>query len=356
MASMWSLRHRSMAAMLMNLRSLFIAVAEQIGLPDPVLRAGIALRAAQLARRLVVAGPHEERVVAALMAGEPIARYPEAANAQHYGLPAEFFALMLGPQRKYSCCLYDRAGTLAEAEERALAETAAHADLQDGQRILDLGCGWGSLSLWLAERFPRSEIVAVANASSQHRYIEAEAARRGFSGLRVLTADMTAFVPPGRFDRIVAVELFEHMANWSALLGCIHEWLARDGRLFLHVFCHRARPYRFELDNPRDWIVRHFLAGGMMPSQGLIRTVDAPFTVEQEWRWSGMHYRRTATDWLARFDSNQAAIAPLLAAAYGPAAPLWRRRWRLFLLGTAGLFGARGGADWGVSHYRLHPR
>ena len=345
-----------MGATTMNLRSIFIAIAEQTGLPDPVLRAGISLRTAQLARRLVVAGPHEERVVAALMAGEPIARYPEAANAQYYGMPAEFFALMLGPQRKYSCCFYDRAATLAEAEERALAETAAHADLQDGQRILDLGCGWGSLSLWLAERFPRSEIVAVANTPIQQHYIEAEAARRGLSGLHVLTADMTAFVPPGRFDRIVAVELFEHMANWSALLGRIHEWLARDGRLFLHVFCHRARPYRFELDNPRDWIVRHFLAGGIMPSQGLIRAVDAPFTVEQEWRWSGMHYRRTATDWLARFDSNQAAIAPLLAATYGTEAPLWRRRWRLFLLGTAGLFGAHGGADWGVSHYRLHPR
>jgi cyclopropane-fatty-acyl-phospholipid synthase len=344
------------AAAAMNLRSIIIAIAEQIGLPDPVLRAAIALRVAQLSRRLVAAGPYEERVVAALMAGTPIAHYPEAANAQHYGLPAEFFGLMLGPQRKYSCCLYDRATTLAEAEEDALAETAAHADLRDGQRILDLGCGWGSLSLWLAARYPRAEIVAVANAPAQHRYIEAEAARRGFSRLHVVTAEMTNFAPPGRFDRIVAIELFEHMANWAALLGRIHDWLVRDGRLFVHLFCHRARPYRFELDRPRDWAARHFLTGGMMPSRGLMRAVDAPFTVAEEWRWSGMHYHRTAIDWLARFDSNQAAIMPLLASAYGPDAPLWRRRWRLLLLGLAGVFGARGGAEWGVSHYRLHPR
>ena len=342
--------------MAMNLRALIAAYAELVGLPDPVLRAAIALRVRQVARRLAAADPYEERVIAALMAAEPIAPEPGLANVQHYGLPAEFFALMLGPRRKYSCCLYDGATTLAAAEERALAETAAHADLRDGQRILELGCGWGALSLWLAERFPRAEIVALATSEAQRRHVAAEAARRGLGGLRVLHADLNAFDAPGKFDRIVAVELFEHLANWSALLDRIHGWLARDGELFLHVFGHRTNSYRFKLDPPRDWIVRHFFPSGIVRSQGMIRMLDAPFTVAQEWRWSGTHYRRTAEDWLARFDANAAAIAPLLVAAYGDAAPLWRRRWRIVLIATAMLFGARDGTEWGVSHYRLRPR
>ncbi|MGH7044645.1 MAG: SAM-dependent methyltransferase [Acetobacteraceae bacterium] len=340
----------------MNLRSLIVIIAEQAGLPDPVLRAAVALRVGQLARRLAAADPYEERVVAALMAAQPTTRDPGLAQAQHYGMPAEFFALMLGPRRKYSCCLYDDASTLAEAEERALAETAAHADLRDGQRILEFGCGWGGLSLWLAQRFPRAEIVAVANTASQQRHIEAEAARRGLAGLRVLTADMNAFAAPGRFDRIVSVEMFEHVANWSALLGRMHDWLDHDGQLFLHIVSHRTHSYRFKLDTPRDWVTRYFLTNGIMPGHGLLRMIDAPFTMEQEWRWSGMHYRRTAEDWLVRSDANAAAIAPLLAATYGDAALLWRRRWRLFLLSIAGLFGRRDGAEWGVSHYRLRPR
>ena len=339
-----------------NLRTLVAALAERVDLPDPLLRGAIALRVRQLMRRLAAADPHEDRVIAALMTGQPIAPDPGLASAQHDELPADFFALMLGPQRKYSCCLYDGASTLAEAEERALAETAAHADLRDGQRILELGCGWGALSLWLAQRFPRAEIVAVSNSVAQRAYIEAEAARRGLSGLRVLTADLNDFSAPGRFDRIVAIGMFEHIANWPALLGRIHVWLARDGLLFVHVFSHRATSYRFKLDTPRDWIARHFFISGMMPSHGLIRMVDAPFAVTEEWRWSGTHYRRTAEDWLARFDANEAAITPLLVQTYGDAAPLWRRRWRLFLLATAGLFGARDGAEWGVSHYRLRPR
>lgn len=340
----------------MSLRTIGIALAERVWLPDPLLRAGVELRVRQLIRRVSEADPQESRVAAALMADQPIAWPLVATNVQHHELPAEFFGLMLGPRRKYSCCLYDQGTTLEAAEERALEVAAARAGLADGQRILDLGCGWGALSLWLAERFPRAEIVAVSNLASQRRYIEAEAARRGLAGLSALTADMNDFAAPGQFDRIVSISMFESIANWPALLGRIHGWLKRDGRLFLEVFCHRERPYRFVYDDASDWIARHFFTGAIMPSHGLIHAVDAPFAVEEEWRWSGAHFRRTAMDWLARFDANQAAIAPLLAATYGRAAPMWRRRWRLFLLATAGLFGARDGTEWGVSQYRLRPR
>jgi len=269
---------------------------------------------------------------------------------------------VLGARRKYSCCLYTNgAATLDAAEEQALAETAAHADLADGQRILELGCGWGSLTLWMAERFRRAKIVAVSNSASQRAFIAAEAARRGISNVTLITADMNQFDPAPcvareRFDRVVSVEMWEHMSNWHALLARVHGWLKPDGRLFLHVFSHRLAPYAFDHEDQADWIARHFFTGGIMPSHRLIRQLDERFTLEADWRWSGRHYQRTANDWLNRYDANTAAITPILQAVYGSEARLWRRRWRLFFLATAGLFGAREGNDWGISHYRLRPR
>jgi cyclopropane-fatty-acyl-phospholipid synthase len=338
-----------------TLRAAATSAFERLALPDAVSRAGIAFLVDRARRRLDHADPMIERNFADAMADHPIAERPDAANAQHYELPPEFFELTLGPRRKYSCCLYDGAETLAAAEERALAETASHADLADGQRILELGCGWGSLSLWMAERFPAAEIVAVSNAAAQRRFIEAEAARRGLAALRVVTADMNDFEPAGRFDRIVSVEMWEHMSNWPALLARVRRWLPADGRLFLHVFSHRARPYRFEQADRSDWIAQHFFTGGIMPSHGLIQHLDACFALEQDWRWSGHHYRRTAEDWLANYDRNEAAITDILRHVYGSDAALWKRRWRLFFLATAGLFGAADGEAWGVSHYRLRP-
>jgi cyclopropane-fatty-acyl-phospholipid synthase len=242
------------------------------------------------------------------------------------------------------------------AEARALAETCRHADLADGQAILELGCGWGSLSLWMAERFPGSQVTAVSNSHSQRAFIEARAAERGLRNLTVITCDMNDFTPQGRFDRIVSVEMFEHMSNWRGLLARLAGWLEDDGRLFLHVFTHRNRPYRFDQADRADWIAQHFFTGGIMPSHGLIRHFPDLFDLEREWRWSGEHYRRTAEDWLASFDRNAKAVDAVLAGVYGADAPLWRRRWRLFFLATAGLFGDSGGAVWGVSHYLLRPQ
>ena len=263
-------------------------------------------------------------------------------------------ALILGPRRKYSCCLYPDAGTnLIAAEDYALAETADHAELADGQRILELGCGWGSLSLWMAEKYPRAQITSVSNSASQRSYITEQAQARGLANLRVITADMNDFNIDQRFDRVVSVEMFEHMANWRGLLARVRNWLTPGGKLFLHVFTHETTPYRFDHKDQTDWIAQHFFTGGLMPSHQLIREFPDLFHCEKSWRWSGDHYRRTAFDWLRNFDRNRASIDVILADVYGKDAALWRRRWRLFFLATAGLFGHDDGADWGVSHYLL---
>jgi cyclopropane-fatty-acyl-phospholipid synthase len=332
-------------------------LAELAPLPDAVLRAGISYRVG-LTRRALAASDAAtaEEAFAAAMAARPIAEFTDAANEQHYELPPAFFGLVLGPRRKYSCCLYEEGvRTLAEAEEAALAVTAAHAGLADGQKILELGCGWGSLSLWTAERFPRASITAVSNSRPQRLYIEGEAARRGLTNLRIVTADMNHFTPGGRFDRVVSVEMFEHMANWPALLGRIATWLEPEARVFLHVFSHKSVPYRFDHGDKADWIAQHFFTGGIMPSHGLIRRFPGLFAVEAEWRWNGEHYRRTALDWLANYDREALAIRGLMREVYGADAARWFRRWRLFFLATAGLFGHRGGEEWAVSHYRLRP-
>ena len=342
----------------MSMIGLATRAIERAPMPDAVTKFGIRTLVAQTDRRLIEAGADENAAFARAMEGRPIAEHADAANDQHYALPPDFFRHFLGPRLKYSCCLYDDkdGGSLAEAEDRALAETIAHADLADGQRILELGCGWGSLTLAMAEKFPAAKITAVSNSAPQRMFIEAEARRRGFSNLTVITADMNGFQPDERFDRVVSVEMFEHMANWRTLLARIRGWLKPDGALFVHVFSHRTSPYRFDHRNESDWIAQHFFTGGIMPSHGLVRQFDPLFTVGREWRWNGQNYAQTAMGWLQNFDANRASIDPILKQTYGDQAALWRRRWRLFFLATAGLFGHDDGEAWGVSHYYLQPR
>ena len=340
----------------MSLVASTIHAFEGAPLPDPVRRAAIDLLVGRARRALCDAPPGAEERFAREMAARPIAEHVEAANAQHYELPAAFFQAALGPQLKYSCCLYNPGvETLADAEEQALLETAVHADLKDGQHILELGCGWGSLSLWMARALPAARITAVSNSASQGAFIRERAAAERLRNLTVVTADMNAFEAGETFDRIVSVEMFEHMANWRELLARARGWLRPDGRLFIHVFTHRSTPYRFVVEDEADWIGRHFFSGGVMPSHGLVRRFPDLYEVEADWRWSGRHYQRTALDWLAGYDRNAARIRPVLDQVYGADAGLWRRRWRLFFLATAGLFGHRGGEEWGVSHYRLRP-
>ena len=341
----------------MNLVAAAASAVERMPWPDSVARAGIAALVGRTSRKLARENATSEQAFADAMAAHPIAVFTDDANAQHYELPPAFFGEILGARRKYSCCLYpsDHIG-LDQAEEIALAETAGHAMLADGQRVLELGCGWGSLSLWMAEHYPRSSIVAVSNSRPQREYIEAEAAHRGIGNLRVVTADMNVFSTDETFDRIVSVEMFEHMSNWTALFERIERWLAPDGRLFLHVFSHDRVPYRFDHADKADWIAQHFFTGGIMPSHNLIHHAAAAFEVEADWRWSGRHYARTAADWLRRYDERRETIAGILRETYGADWRLWQRRWRLFFLATEGLFGANNGQEWGVSHYRLKRR
>jgi cyclopropane-fatty-acyl-phospholipid synthase len=330
-------------------------LAERLPIPDALIRAGIEGMVGRTDRSLLSVGSVKDADFARDMDNYPIAIHTEAANAQHYEVPPGFFELALGPRLKYSCCYFEGDAQLPAAEENALARTVANAGLADGQRILELGCGWGSLSLYMAEKFPRARITAVSNSHSQRAHIETQALARGLANLQVITCDMNDFETGERYDRVVSVEMFEHMANWRALLAKVSVWLQPEGRAFVHVFTHGAAPYRFDSADKEDWIAQHFFTGGIMPSHGLMQCFPDLFQIEDEWRWSGTHYARTARCWLENFDRNIAAILPVLRATYGADAPLWRRRWRMFFLATEGLFGHAGGKSWGISQYRLKP-
>jgi cyclopropane-fatty-acyl-phospholipid synthase len=338
----------------MSFVSSMIGTAERVPLPDIVIRAAIQRLCSRTATRLANADAASDAAFADEMAARAIAEPGGRADARHYEVPSAFFAKVLGPNRKYSSCFYkEPASTLQEAEEESLRQTVEHADLHDGQSILELGCGWGSLSLWMARQFPRAQVTAVSNSHSQRLYIEAEAAVRGLNNLRVITQDVNVFDPRQKFDRIVSVEMFEHMMNWRELMTRVQSWLKPDGRFFLHIFTHRAGAYLFDPADREDWIAQHFFTGGVMPSHHLIRQYADLFEVEKEWRWSGTHYQRTALDWLANFDAHREEVDDVLRPVYGSDTNLWMRRWRWFFLATAGLFGYAGGSEWGVSHYRM---
>ena len=323
---------------------------ERLPLPDAITSAAIAHLVRDSRRKPGTRTAKAEANFARHISGEPI-----STNVTT-DLPAAFFERFLGPQRKHSCCLYEHPNTtLAEAEELALATTAAHAELRDGQSILELGCGWGALTLWMASHYPNSRITAVSNAPTQRAHIEIQAAAQGLTNLRIITADMNDFTIGQSFDRIVSVEMFEHITNWPKLLRRIAGWLRQDGRLFIHVLTHRTIPRRLDASDKGDWIARHLFVSGIMPSHGLLRLCSDKLAIEEEWRWSGTHYARTAQDWLANFDRDSGRIDQILQSTYGADAGHWKRRWRLFFLATAGLFGRAGGGEWDVSQYRLRP-
>ncbi len=336
------------------------ALVDRGALPDPVVRLGIRRL---LRRRLREIGGEDDeattKLLAALRTG-PIAVATADANRQHYELPAEFFRLVLGRRLKYSGCYWPAGdgavGSLDAAEEASLALTCRRAGLADGMEILELGCGWGSLTLWMAERYPSSRIVSVSNSRSQREFIEAACRERGLGNVEVVTADVNDFDPGRRFDRVVSVEMFEHMRNYRELLARIASWLAPEGRLFVHVFCHRKRPYLFENQGPSDWMTRHFFTGGLMPSADLFAAFADDLVTERRWLVDGNHYAKTARAWLANLDRNRAACREVLAGVWGEGeADRWLARWRVFFLACAELFAYRGGGEWLVSHVLLRP-
>jgi len=340
-----------------NAAQLAINWTEQGLVPDPLVRAGI--------RRLLRQRLDEihrddaeksailiEKFVAHLRRA-PIAIRPDMANAQHYEVPSEFFGLVLGPHRKYSSCFWTESTTyLADAESAALAATCERAELRNGMDVLELGCGWGSLTLWMASHYPDSMITAVSNSRSQRQYILAQASARGLRNVEVITADMNEFRCDRRFDRVVSVEMFEHMRNWPELFARVHDWLKPYGRFFMHVFVHRQVPYTFEALDDSDWMSRHFFTGGMMPSDELATRFQDHLELVRRWRWDGTHYEKTANAWLANLDQHRSEILPILAKAHGDThAEQWFVRWRLFFMACAELFGYEHGQEWWVSHY-----
>jgi cyclopropane-fatty-acyl-phospholipid synthase len=328
-------------------------------LPDPLLRAGSRLGARLRLRREERGGveAQQERLGALVerMRTGPVAELTASANAQHYELPAEFFELFLGPRMKYSCGWWgDGVRDLAGAEESMLALTCERAGIEDGMSVLDLGCGWGSLSLWVCERHPSARVVAVSNSRRQREWIEAIRDRRGLGErLEVRTADANALALEGHFDRVVSVEMFEHMRNWETLLARIAGWLRPGGQLFVHVFSHRRLAYEFE----GTWASERFFTAGRMPSHDLLLRFQRDLEVRESWAVAGTHYARTLAAWLARLDANADVARRILAATAGePGAARALAGWRLFLLSTEEMWGWRGGGEWMVSHHLLAPR
>ena len=328
--------------------------------PDFAIRLGIRRLLAQRIRE-VTTGPHSDaeasgQAFARALSTMPVAINTSESKEQHYEVPTEFYQHVLGPHLKYSCCWFETGEeSLGEAEEAMFRIYEERAALKDGQDVLELGCGWGSLSLWLALRHPRSRFTGVSHSRTQKLHIDAEARRLGLTNLTIITCDMNEVAfDASRFDRVVSVEMFEHMKNWPLLFSRISSWLRPGGRFFMHVFTHRTHSYHFEARDESDWMSRYFFTGGMMPSDDLATRFQEHLHLAKHWRVNGLHYSRTAECWLDNMDANRERIMPLLANCYGAAnAERWWSYWRVFFMSCAELWGYRKGEEWLVSHYAL---
>ena len=345
-----------------------MGMAEKGRLPDWLIRFGIRRLLNQRLRREGIRSGFYDRELEVLrmqtdllrhrLSDGPIAVKTQDANRQHYEVPSGFYEHCLGHRLKYSGCYWpDGVTTLDQAEDAALALVCERAQLADGMDILELGCGWGSLTLWMAEHYPGATITAVSNSASQRAFILGRAAQRGLSNINVITADINDFAIDQRFDRVCSIEMFEHMANHQELMRRVSTWLKDGGKLFVHVFSHRVLTYQFEEGGRSNWMGRHFFTGGIMMGHRYLIGFSEHLMREADWRQYGTHYQKTAEAWLAKTDANRDAILPLFEQTYGKAnAEVWLQRWRIFFMACAELWGFAGGTQWGVSHYRFAKR
>lgn len=345
--------------------SALIDLTERGLIPEKMIRFGIRrLCAARLneSEREEVLGTDPKTSYVEMLKKSPIAVFTQAANDQHYEVPPDFFQNILGPNLKYSCAYWDdETESLKKAEDKALQITMERAELSDGMKILELGCGWGSLTLAMARHYPNAQITAVSNSNGQRQFILDECKKRNLTNINVITENVALLDQvaqgPGYFDRVVSIEMFEHMRNYELLLQRIENWLAPDGKLFVHIFTHKKYSYLFETEGSDNWMGRYFFTGGQMPSKNLLAHFQDSLQIEKQWEWSGSHYQKTSEAWLQKFIENKDKVKELLIGIYGKnEAVRWYNRWKVFFLSVAELFGFADGTEWGVSHYLFSKR
>ncbi len=331
--------------------NLAIYLAEHRLLSDSLIRSGMRKRLTER-KRAIEATPIPPQQWIERLQDRPVAEATDAANQQHYEIPAQYFRYVLGPHLKYSAGYWPGLKTdLETAEANMLSLSCKRAQLQDGQRILELGCGWGSLSLWMAAHYPNSRITAISNSNSQRAYIMAEAQARALTNLQVITCDINTFAPTDTFDRIVSVEMFEHLRNHRQLFKQMDHWLTPSGKIFIHIFAHCSQCYLFEVNNSKDWMAKYFFTGGIMPSVELLPTAAETFTEENRWSINGRHYSKTLEAWLQQQDQHESEVLAIFKQCYGHEAKRWLQRWRMFYMACSELFAYNGGKEWLVMHY-----
>lgn len=339
-----------------------IPLAEQGYVPDSLVRFGIRRLVEKRLRNTRNGSAEHNQIIKnefiESMIESPLAVETDKANEQHYELPPAFFDLVLGKHKKYSSCIYrNGTTTLDEAEADMLKLYCERGQFEDGMDVLELGCGWGSLTLWLGETYPNSRITAVSNSHSQRDYITQQAEQRGISNINIITCDINEFTIDQRFDRVVSIEMFEHLRNYQILFHNISTWLKPKGKLFFHIFTQKTMPYLFEIQNENDWMSKYFFTGGMMPSDDLPLYFQNDLVLEQHWSLSGEHYEKTSNHWLENMDRHKERIMPIMREVYGKEQEvIWFHRWRMFFMACAEMFGFRKGQEWLVSHYLFSKR
>ena len=341
--------------------SKLIELAEKGIIPDYFIRQGIVRNCENRLKNENVSNTEKvsskKQIWIEQMKESPIALVPEKANEQHYEVPPAFFENVLGKHLKYSSGYWpDGVNSLDESEESMLELSFERAQLADGDSILELGCGWGSLTCYMASKLPNSKIIAVSNSKDQKEHILNRCKNQGLGNIEVVTADMNDFETENKYDRVVSIEMFEHMRNYKKLLSKISSWLNDDGKLFIHIFTHQSVVYPFENQGEADWMAREFFSGGMMPSHDLLLHFQDDLIIDDVWSMSGTHYEKTSLAWVNKMDANKDSIMKIFLKTYGDDAKLWFQRWRIFFMSCEKLFGYNNGSEWGVSHYRFNKR